>query len=406
MAGKIIYQLYLFGFLGQPQSALYVATKHLAHIRDLGADVVWVGPIFSSLWADHGYDISNYWTVDPRFGTMADFDRFVQEAHRYGLEVIIDLVLNHTSTEHAWFKDQQYREQLYCWSESDREGWKNLFDHGPAWEYDEKADKYYLHLFHKDQADLNWFPDGPDGSINQELAWRFQTITSFWLSSHDVDGFRLDIPQSINKDLVADKLELSDLLYGTSAAKVINAVFENRDCFLIMECMDPTYGNLVDYYWSETPVDFVLNILLKDEIKKGEDHFLALLKQSVRHKGFMLDLESHDSPRFLSHGVNFEDMMYYLFGTGAKGVCLYQGQELALDNPSEEELPNSELLKLDAMTKMRFDSGEPIENLRSDSRANARIPLPLEEFEKQIANPVSSWNATKRWIDCFHLQNS
>lgn len=383
MAKKLIYQLYLFGFVGGPQSALYKATKHLARVKEAGADAVWIGPIFKSPWKDHGYDISNYFEIEPRFGTMADFDQFVKTAHSYGLEVLIDLVLGHTSKEHPWFHDPNFRDKFYCWSEEDRSNWENLFDGDSAWAHDEESGKYYLHLFHPDQADLNWFPDGVDHGINQELLWRFQTIAHFWLSSHYVDGFRLDIPQTINKDLRADSLKLNDLIFGARAAEVINEIFRNIDCLLIMECMDPTFGELVDYYWSETKVDYVLNILVKNEIADGEEHFRDVLNQSVQHPGFMLDLESHDSPRFISRGVTVAEMINYLFDSGANAICLYQGQELGLDNPTEEELKNSKMIELDAMTKMQFDMGEDIADLRPISRANARVPLPLEEYDRQ-----------------------
>ena len=112
----------------------------------------------------------------------------------------------------------------------------------------------------------------------------------------------------------------------------------------------------------------------------------------------MLDLESHDSPRFPSRGKTPADAIRYLFDTGAEAVCLYNGYELGLDNPTEEELTPYMMYHLDAQTAMRFDRGEDLEALRPKSRANARVPLPWDEYEKQEQDPSSYLNLTKAWI--------
>ena len=407
MAKTLVYQIYLFGFLEKEviskynrfcdKGAIQTATQHLPLVQNLGADVVWLGPIFKSPWCDHGYDIANHYWVEPNFGSIEEFDAFVKKAHQLGLKVIIDLVLNHTSTTHKWFHGQP---DYYYWSDQDRPSWKNLFNGGSAWYYDEKSGEYYLHLFHHTQADLNWFPHGPQGGVNSDLVKEFQQIIDYWVQEHNVDGFRLDVPQSINKDLSADEFQFEDALFGDQAIEVINAVFQGREnLFLIMECFDPTMGELVKRYVDSTPVDFVMNVLLKDEVNHGSKKFLESLNQQAQIPGFMLELESHDAPRFLSRGITPEEEIWWMFNSEVEGVCLYQGQELGLTNPSKKELSDNILLALDVQTAMRFIMGEDLDDLRPVSRANARIKLPLKAYEFQLQNPSSYFNLTKRWIE-------
>ncbi|MBR3172552.1 hypothetical protein IKF21_01375 [Candidatus Saccharibacteria bacterium] len=400
MAKTLVYQLYPLAW----PDGLEGMTQHLSRVADLGVDYVWLSPIYPSPLDDGGYDIANYKDIDRRYGRFRDFDRFVDTAHRYGIGVLMDLVLNHTSTCHKWFKNHP---EFYCWSKTDRPGWKNLFNGGSAWNYLDKEDLYYLHLFHPFQADLNWFPEG---QLNGALVEKFQSIVDFWVQRHQVDGFRLDVPQSINKNFESETLEFSDLLYGHQAVEVLNAVFAGGDLpFLMMECFDPTFGEITDYYAENTSVDYILNVLIKEEIAQGELRFIGLIDRQARNSHFMLDLESHDSPRFPSRNIvvkNNEpprkgtpaDAIWYLFNSGAEGICLYQGQELGLDNPTKKKLSNDDLLKLDAQTSMRYIKGEDLDALRPTSRANARIPLPLHEYVKQQANPSSYYNLTKDWI--------
>lgn len=395
----MVYHMYLLGFRqeGGP-SAIVAATQHLRHVKELGATHVWASPIFPSPWKDHGYDISDHYGIEPRLGTMEEFDAFVAEAHELGLEVIIDCVPNHTSAQHEWFQDPEFRKQFYCWSDHDRPGWHNLFNGGSAWEYCEEEGQYYCHLFQESQADLNWLPDGPEGDINWELVKQFHRIIDFWTIEHHVDGFRIDVPQSINKDFSLAELQLEDLLFGDQAARVLSAIFGNSDLFLMAEMLDPTFGEAIDYYSEQTQIDFFLNILLKDQIVKGEKQFLELLEQSAQNPRFMLDLESHDSPRFTSRGATTEDVLWYMFRPSVNAVCFYQGQELGLKNPTKEQLPDDLMLELDAQTKMRAEQGESLGDLRPLSRANARTPLPLREFSTQAGFGSSYLSLTKAWI--------
>ena len=389
MTKFLMYQIYLYA-MGNIENAI----KHLFMAKYLSADAVFIGPIQASPGFDHGYDVSDYRAINPQFGTMDDFDRFVDMAHGLGIKVVIDLVINHTSTEHKWFSEHP---EYYCWSEEDRPGWHNLFDQGPAWCYDEQMGEYYLHLFHRSQADLDWFVGE---NVNNCLVHEFQSIANFWTDEHGVDGFRLDMPQAINKNLKYEKLEFSDLLFGDRAERVISAIFAEAQPLLVMECFDPTFGSLTRHYVENTPVDFVMNAILKDAIEDGEFKFADIIKSSVKNPHFMLDFESHDSPRFPSRpAMTPEEGIWRLFNSGANAICLYQGQELGLYNPTKEQLPDELMLELDAQTAMRHQKGANLDELRSRSRANARIPVPLEEYRKQLAVPGSYLSLTKTWID-------
>lgn len=395
MAKTLVYQMYPIAW--EKYGGIPAMTEHLYRIKEnLGeVDYVWVSPLYLSPRFDHGYDVADYKAIDPRFGTMDDFDKFVKTAKELGMGVLMDLVLNHTSTEHKWFTEHP---EYYYWRDEDMPGWHNLFNGGPAWEQTEDG-KYYLHLFNKKQADLRWYDD--DGELNKPLVQEFNGIVDFW-KGHGISGFRLDVPQAINKDFSDEELTLETLIFGDKAIDVMAAVFEDEterdDLFLVMECMDPTFGEVINYYSYEgytrgIPLSFVMNMLLKDECrlekyipKRVSQHRLEdLIENHARNPHFMLDLESHDSPRFLSRDVmDYNDMLRTMFESDVQGICIYQGQEFGLSNPTKEELPDELMLELDAQTAMRYASGESLDALRPLSRANARVPLP-----EWILNPTS-----------------
>ena len=164
---SVVYQVYPKSFNdsnGDGNGDLNGITEKLPYIKELGADVIWLNPIFVSPQADNGYGIADYKDIDPSLGTMADFERLLARAHELGLKILLDLVVNHTSDQHEWFKeakksrDNKYHD-YYIWK--DRNGdvlpnnWGSSFG-GPAWEYVEEVDQYYLHCFAKEQPDLNW----------------------------------------------------------------------------------------------------------------------------------------------------------------------------------------------------------------------------------------------------------
>jgi alpha-glucosidase len=186
----VIYQIYPRSFAdsnGDGLGDLAGITSHLDYLADLGIDAIWLSPFYPTPDKDFGYDISNYVDVDPRFGTLADFDRLVAETHRRGIRIILDLVLNHTSDQHSWFLESRSnrnnpKRDWYIWRDQPN-NWQASFG-GKAWEYDAVTDQYYLHLFTKEQPDVNW--------RNPEVRKAQLDVFRFWME-RGVDGFRLDV---------------------------------------------------------------------------------------------------------------------------------------------------------------------------------------------------------------------
>ena len=185
----VLYEVYVRSFAdsdGDGLGDLEGIRSRLPYLRGLGVDGLWLTPFYPSPGHDHGYDVADYVDVDPRFGTLADFDALVADAHALGLRVIVDIVPNHTSNEHAWFRE---RPDLYVWRDEPN-NWPSTFG-GPAWTFDEERGRWYLHLFAPEQPDLDWH--------NPEVPAEFEAILRFWLD-RGVDGFRIDVAHALFKD--------------------------------------------------------------------------------------------------------------------------------------------------------------------------------------------------------------
>ena len=193
----VIYQIYPRSFAdgnGDGLGDLIGIISRLDYLNDLGIDAIWLSPFYPSPDKDFGYDVSNYTDVDSRFGTLADFDRLVAEAHQRGIRIVLDLVLNHTSDQHSWFLESRSsqdnpKREWYIWRDHPN-NWQASFG-GSAWEYDPVSRQYYLHLFTKQQPDVNW--RNPD--VRKEMLEVFR----FWME-RGVDGFRLDVFNAYFKD--------------------------------------------------------------------------------------------------------------------------------------------------------------------------------------------------------------
>jgi len=199
----VAYQVYPRSFYdsnGDGIGDIQGVIEKLDHIDNLGIDVIWLSPVYESPNDDNGYDISDYKAIHQDFGTMKDLDQLLEEVHKRGMKLIMDLVINHTSDEHEWFiesrssKDNPYRD-YYIWHPGKEDGsepnnWESIFSRS-AWEYDEKTKEYYMHLFSKKQPDLNW--ENPD--VRNDL----QNMVNWWLDK-GIDGFRVDAISHIKKE--------------------------------------------------------------------------------------------------------------------------------------------------------------------------------------------------------------
>ena len=197
----VVYQVYPRSFQdsnGDGIGDLKGVIRRLDYLRTLGVDIIWLSPVYTSPNDDNGYDISDYRGIMPEFGTMEDFDLLLQEIHNRDMKLVMDMVVNHTSDEHAWFQEAKSSKtsafrDYYIWRKG-KEGmppnnWLSMCG-GTAWEYDETTEEYYLHLFGKKQPDLNW--------ENKKVRNEVYDIMKWWVNK-GVDGFRMDVINFISK---------------------------------------------------------------------------------------------------------------------------------------------------------------------------------------------------------------
>jgi alpha-glucosidase len=185
----VFYEIYVRSFAdsnGDGIGDLPGIRDRLPYLRDLGVDALWLTPFYPSPGADHGYDVADYCDVDPQFGTLGDFDALVADAHALGLRILVDVVPNHTSIEHPWFRNHP---EYYVWTDEPN-NWLSVFG-GPAWHRDDERGRFYLHLFAQEQPDLNWH--------NPDVEREFDDVFRFWLD-RGVDGFRIDVAHGLFKD--------------------------------------------------------------------------------------------------------------------------------------------------------------------------------------------------------------
>jgi alpha-glucosidase len=230
-AGATGYEVYVRSFADANNDGigdLEGIRRRLPYLIDLGIDAVWVTPFYPSPGFDHGYDVADYCDVDPAHGTLADFDRLTAEAHRLGLRIMVDLVPNHTSSHHAWFRsalegpESPYRD-FYIWHDPAPDGrppnnWVSHFG-GPAWTLDETSGQYYCHLFLPEQPDLNW--------ANPAVADAFDDILRFWCE-RGADGFRIDVAHGLVKDRrFRDNPQMRPITADMDPGEVFNS-YEHR----------------------------------------------------------------------------------------------------------------------------------------------------------------------------------
>ncbi len=205
---KAVYQIYPKSFQDSNNDGfgdINGIIKHLDYLEKLGVDYIWLNPIFVSSQNDNGYDIEDYYAIDPSYGTMADLEKLISEAKKHNIYLMFDMVFNHTSTNHQWFKkalngEQKYKD--YYIFKKGKNGnpptnWQSKFG-GNAWKYVEKFDEYYLHLFDETQADLNW--------KNPEVRKEMANIVNFWIEK-GIKGFRFDVINLIDKESFEDDYE-------------------------------------------------------------------------------------------------------------------------------------------------------------------------------------------------------
>ncbi|MEM9326316.1 MAG: alpha-glucosidase [Bacteroidota bacterium] len=387
----------------------------LDHVKSLGINVIWLSPVFKSPNDDNGYDVSDYCDIHPDFGTMADFDELLEGIHSRGMKLLIDLVFNHSSDEHAWFeeakssKDSEKR-NYYIWKDPGPDGgppnnWQSFFG-GSAWELDESTGQYYLHYFSKKQPDLNW--ENP--KVREEL----HHVMSFWLAK-GVDGFRFDVISLISKRHFEDSPytdfgETISLLYanGPRIHEFLHEAYEKvvskYDVMTVGEGPGITLVNGLDYVGlqrQELNMIFHFDHMFIDHGPGGKYNpapydFLRFKKVFLDwDQAMMADgndgwssifLGNHDFSRIVSRWAN--DGKFW--DESSKALCLmlltmrgtpyiYQGEEIGMTNVEWKSVDeHQDIETLDYIRKAQaagVDERTILKNTKWQSRDNARTPM-------------------------------
>ena len=402
----------------------------IPYLVQLGVDVVWLNPIYQSPLIDQGYDISDYYQINPMYGTMADFDQLLQKLHAANLKLIMDLVVNHTSSQHAWFQaSKQDRTNpyadFYIWKDPNPDGtpptnWGSSFG-GSTWEYVPQRQQYYLHLFAKEQPDLNW--ENP--RVRQEV----YKIMRFWLDK-GVDGFRMDVISLLSKDpQYANSPVSPHQQYGSYYPGAANGPREH-------EYLQEMNREVLSHYdvmtVGETPHTSVQEALLYTQAERHElnmvfhfDHMhldygpegkfstkrfrLTALKQvftkwqemMIQNNGWnSLYWNNHDQARAVTRFGNpdprWREQSAKMLATILHMQCgtpfIYQGEEIGMVNPhfnSINDYHDLDTLNVyhDFIHHKHLDPAQVMQAIYLKSRDNARTPIPWNDQPLAQTNP-------------------
>ena len=412
--GKVAYQIYPKSFKdsnGDGVGDLKGITEKLDYLQDLGIDILWLSPIYKSPFIDQGYDISDYYAIDPIFGTMEDMEELIAEGKKRGISIIMDLVVNHCSSHHEWFQkaladpDGPYADYFY-FIESDKEpnNWESYFG-GSVWEPVPGTNKYYLHSFHKDQPDLNW--------QNPVLREEIYKMINWWLDK-GIAGFRIDAIINIKKDLEWRSLP-SDRENGLVPVpeSLVNAqpiepflqelkerTFAKYNAFTVGEVFNETDEELHFFIGKDGVFSSIFDFkqtMLGQEGKGWFDHALPTadeLKESIFQAHERADsigvlstiIENHDEPRGVSHYIAegpVNDISKKALGTIQilrKGIpFIYQGQEIGMENQVFESVEDFDDIATINGYHVAKEAGlteeEALAAIAKYSRDNARTPM-------------------------------
>lgn len=430
---SVVYQIYPKSFndtTGSGEGDIRGIIEKLDYLKELGVEVIWITPMYKSPQNDNGYDISDYYNIDPNYGTMEDFEEMLSEAHKRKLKIVMDIVVNHSSTENEWFKksevgDPEYKD-FYIWKDAvdgkEPTNWQSKFG-GNAWQYSEKREQYYLHLFDVTQADLNW--------ENENVRKKVYEMIKFWLNK-GVDGFRLDVINLISKDqrfLNDDGTDTRFVPDGrrfyTDGPRIHEFLKEmNKEAFgggeliTVGEMSSTSLDNCIRYSnpdekelsmafsfhhlkvdypngekWAKAPFDFV-------ELKKIFSKWqIGMYEGNGWNATFW---NNHDQPRALSRFGN--DKEYHsesakMLATVLHGLqgtpYIYQGEEFGMTNPYFDDISKYRDVESTNNYKILLNKGcseeEAIEILMQKSRDNSRTPVQWNDSENAGFTSGTPW---------------
>ncbi len=403
--------------------------KKLDYIKSLNVDAIWFSPLYPSPNADYGYDISDYKNINPEYGDLETFKKVLDEAHKRGLRVFMDLVINHTSSEHEWFresmksKDNPYHD-YYFWrkGKSDKKppnNWLSCFE-GGAWEYNKELDEYYLHVFSKGQPDLNM--DNP--KVREEV----KSIMRFWLDM-GVDGFREDVITYISKDeglpdgfplpisTGIEHYKKGPHLYEY-LAEFRHDVLDHYDCFTVGEGPMMTTETALEFitegenqvlntmfHFQHMEADSIMTdwVSVPFSLKKLKKAFTHWQNELAGKAWNTLYLENHDHPRIidrygsLKYRVESAKMLATMCYLQCGTPFIYQGQEIGMTNIHIDSLDKyKDVVTFNnqkVFAKIGIKGDRFLKLANKCSRENARTPVQWDD------SPYAGFSTVKPWFE-------
>ncbi|TNH04924.1 alpha,alpha-phosphotrehalase [Testudinibacter sp. TR-2022] len=422
----VIYQIYPKSFQdtsGNGRGDIRGIIQRLDYLQMLGVDGIWITPIYPSPQIDNGYDVADYCAINPDYGTMADFELLVAEAHRRNIRIVMDMVFNHTSTEHAWFKQAQDPESkyhdYYIWRGEDKtqspNNWRSKFG-GGAWQWSEQVGKHYLHLFATEQADLNW--------ENEKVRQQLQQVCHFW-ADKGVDGLRLDVVNLVSKNQDFPNDDQGDgRRFYTDGPRIhefmrelSEQVFQPRGLMTVGEMSSTSLQNCQQYAalnGSELSMTFNFHHL-KVDYPNGEKWTYAApdyvelksifnyWQQGMHGKAWnALFWCNHDQPRIVSrfgdetalHTISGKMLAMVLHGMQGTPY-IYQGEEFGMTNPGFtriEQYRDVESLNMyQELLDKGLDQALVLKILAQKSRDNSRTPMQWNTLANAGFSTAEPW---------------
>lgn len=431
----IAYEIYVRSFKdsdGDGMGDLNGITSELDHLKDLGVGAIWLTPCYVSPQADNGYDIADYYNIDPAYGSMEDMDRLLSEAKKRDIKIVMDLVFNHTSDENEWFIESRKstdndKSDWYIWADPKADGsaptnWRSIFG-GSAWEYDEGRKQYYLHTFLPQQPDLNW--------ANPEVRKAVRDVANFWIDK-GVGGFRMDAITYIKKpDIFTDGTPDADdgmtgIHYMTANTPGIldylhefkSAVQDGTDIFTVGEANGVSADELNDWVGSDGVFDMVfefglVTIDLPNESNWCETRdwklpeFKAFFTDSLRSSDesggwFPVFLENHDQPRSIDHFTPGDGdrtarakALATLLLTMRGTPFIMQGEELGFVNVNWPSIDDYNDISTKNHYTFAIDEGyseeEAMAGVHHFARDSARTPMQWDASENAGFTEGTPW---------------
>ncbi|MGO2742251.1 MAG: alpha-glucosidase [Pseudolactococcus laudensis] len=433
---SVVYQVYPQSFkdtTGSGMGDLNGIIEKLPYLSQLGIDVIWLNPIYQSPLVDNGYDISDYLAINPEYGSLSDFKTLLAKAHELGIKIIMDLVVNHTSDQHDWFKqscesrDNEFSD-FYIWKDplpdgSEPTNWGSTFG-GSAWEYVESRGQYDLHLFAKEQPDLNW--------ENPKVRQKIYEMMTVWFEL-GIDGFRMDVISLISKrqdypDAPDDAVYTKSYYIGASNGPRVHEflhemheeVLGKYDIMTVGETANTNSDQAIFYtdpareeldmvfHFDHMHLDYGPFGKFSDVRFKMSDlrDVMTKWQDKLAGRGWnSLYWSNHDQPRAVTRFGNDSDdyrevsakmlatLLHMMQGT----PYIYQGEELGMRNIKFDSLDQYRDIETFAVYEEMLAAGEPFEAIQRaiflKSRDNARTPFPWDGSEK------SGFTTGQPWID-------